>query len=448
MATDNSKNILFNSQLLVKSIIGQLRLTSGWLAHADKTPQSMHSIPGQEGPTVYYLRQFQFDSQDTLDVEENAQNMVVRTFEFSIDQKVSVPVSYSYEQIFNGQVMPFMEYIGKSLVEAGSARVEKYIANRVGTDITKFYGNGVDKIDNLQTLSRIKNRLKDFGATEQGSFIVYPETMMDTLAQNSLQYSFAPKRNDQIASTWDVPYIGNVPIVTPSAIMPWYSGVLGNTTDNKVFLSNITRNTSGAITHLTLSKCSGVTVSGSGTVKVGDLFQTVDAGVSGAADVKFKKFNGDLSSQWPFQFKSNSAINIGGGASFTMELAEPIIDSVAKTTDPRQVVTISRDLLVSATEASADKFTCMPNHRKCAIVMSKGLLAAMPALNNYNPTDGTRSVITDPESNISMTLARKLYAMKNSGMTSVFGIYDARFVNDTCAQILMPLTDPAIVTGT
>lgn len=367
------------------------------------------------------------------------QSAVQRVLQLPADQANNSSFTVTSQQrIFNLEKgeEDYMRIFGKSFIAELANLVEANIAQNWhsgvvsqldGTTNTfsgpyRFFGDGSTAITSYQQLAQSVMLFKNYGSVAEGMKIYLPDTIIPAIVGSGLN-QFVPRRNDEIAMSWEVGDFGT-PLVHyyQSNLMPLH--VSGNTGVNAQTLTVISTNdpTGQNVTQITAS---GATASDANAIFSGDVFQFQD-GVSGQPNMRYLTFIGHQPSANAVQFRAIANAGANSSGNVTINITPALNWAGGQNQNLNNPI------------AAGMKILTFPSHRCGGILGGDALYIAMPQLPEQSPYDTANE--NDPETGASLRLTYgSLFGQNQTGM-----IYDevhgSVIVPEYSMRYLIPLS--------
>lgn len=286
----------------------------------------------------------------------------------------------------------------------------------------RFYGNGYTSISSYQQLAEAIMYFKNYGSVAEGIKFYLPDTIIPSIVGSGLN-QFVPKRNDDIAMSWEVGDFGT-PLVHyyQSNLLPIH--VSGNTGVNGQTLTVVSVNdpTGQNVTQITAS---GATPNDQYAVFSGDLMQFAD-GVSGKPNMRYLTFIGYSVSANPVQIRITSNAASDGSGNVVLNITPALNWAGGQNQNLNNPIQPGMQL------------TTYPSHRAGGIIGGDALYVAMPQLPEQSPYATANEY--DPETGASLRLTYgSLFGQNQTGM-----IYDEThgsvIVPEYSMRLMVPLT--------
>jgi hypothetical protein len=334
-------------------------------------------------------------------------NSLVATFQESqqrvqtltIDQAVNTSYAFSAQQfIFN--VEEYMEKFGMSATYEIGSQVEADVASLVNSNVYRFFGNGTTEINSFTQLATALEYFRAYGAAPNMTRGILPNLKVPAIIGTGLS-QFVPKRNDDIAVSWDLGRFSEC---------DWYKSNLipehtaGNVGEDDTTLTVVSTNdpTGANITQIT---CSGATVSDLDAIKKNDLAWFLD-GVGSFPNLRYLTFIGHRNSGTTVQFRITADAAANGSGNVVLNIF-PALSSVAGA---------NQNILYNIVAGMQIKV--LPSHRRGLIYSGNSMFLGMPTLPDEIPFPTANKI--DEESGVG---TRLYYGSK-------FGQNERGFVHD------------------
>lgn len=430
-------NILQQVQTYQRSGLGLLFNLCCHIATANTKFKDFDNIQANLGSTVTFDLPPRFTT--TAGLVASFEPAVQRVLQLVADQSNNTSFAVTSQQrIFNLEKgeEDYTRVFGKSAIAELANLVESNIAlnwasavvsQLDGTTNTysgpyRFFGNGVTAISSYQQLAQAVMFFKNYGSVAEGMKIYLPDTIIPSIVGSGLN-QFAPKRNDEIAMSWEVGDFGT-PLVSyyQSNLMPIH--VSGNTGVLAQTLTVVSTNdpTGQNVTQITVS---GATNSDANAVFAGDLFQFAD-GVSGQPSMRALTFIGHNISANPVQVRATANSGANGSGVVTLNITPALNWAGGANQNLNNPIAAGMQLLT------------FPSHRCGGILGGEALFMAMPQLPEQSPYPTANEY--DPETGASLRLTYgSLFGQNQTGM-----IYDevhgSVIVPEYSMRIMVPLS--------
>lgn len=332
----------------------------------------------------------------------------------------------SQQRIFNLEKgeEDYMRVFGKSFIAELSTQVEGNIAKNWDSSVRsqlddtlntfsgpyRFFGNGSTALTSYQQLSQAIMLFKNYGSVAEGIKVYLPDTVVPSIVGSGLN-QFVPKRNDDIAMSWEVGDFGT-PLVNyyQSNLMPIH--VSGNVGIDGDALTVISTNdpTGQSVTQITVS---GASASDSNAVFSGDLFQFQD--ISGFPNMRYLTFIGHFPSANPVQFRVTSDAASDGSGNVVLSITPALNWAGGQNQNLNNPIQAGMEILG------------LPSHRCGGILGGEAFYLAMPQLPEQSPYDTANEYDEDTGCSLRLTYG-SLFGQNQTGM-----IYD-----ETHGSVIVP----------
>lgn len=419
-------NTLQQVQTYQRSGLALLQNLCCHIATANTRFKNFDKISANLGSTVTFDLPPRFTTSAGLVASWQSANQRVQSLVCDQSNNTSFSVT-SQERIFNLEKgeEDYMKVFGKSAIAELGTQVEGNIAKNWDSSVTsqltgamntdsgpyRFYGNGSTAMASFQQLASMLMYFKNYGAVSEGIKVYLPDTVVPSIVGSGLN-QFAPRRNDEIANSWEIGSFGT-PLVDyyQSNLMPLHTS--GNTGVDQDTLTVVSVNdpTGQSVTQITVS---GATASDADAVYAGDLFQFQD-GVSGQTNLRYLTFIGYLPSANPVQFR------------VTADAASDSSGNVVLNIFPALNWAGGQDKNLNAPISAGMQIKGLLSHRAGGVCGGDALFLAMPRLPEQDPYMTANEY--DEETGVSMRLTYgSVFGQNQSGM-----IYD-----ETHGSVLVP----------
>lgn len=332
----------------------------------------------------------------------------------------------SQQRIFNLEKgeEDYMRVFGKSFIAELATQVEGNIAKNWDSSVRsqldstlntfsgpyRFFGNGSTALTSYQQLAQSIMLFKNYGSVAEGIKVYLPDTIVPAIVGSGLN-QFVPKRNDDIAMSWEVGDFGT-PLVNyyQSNLMPIHisgnTGVLGQT------LTVVSTNdpTGQNVTQITVS---GATASDANAVFSGDLFQFQD--IDGFPNMRYLTFIGHFPSANPVQFRVTADASANGGGNVVLTITPALNWAGGQNQNLNNPIQAGMEL------------SGLPSHRCGGILGGEAFYLAMPQLPEQSPYDTANEYDEDTGCSLRLTYG-SLFGQNQTGM-----IYD-----ETHGSVIVP----------
>lgn len=327
-----SENILQVVQTYQRSGLLRFQNLNANVSIANKKYKEFNLISANLGSTV--TMDLPPLAQTSSGLVATFQPAVQRVIQLVVDQSNNSSIEASDQQrIFNLEKgeSPYLDEFLKSCVVSLANTVEANIALNWASAVTnndtsipqnpligtlntfsgpfRYYGDGNTTLNSYQQLADMIARFKNPGSVQNGIKVILPDLVIPTIVGTGLN-QFAPRRNDEIAMSWEIGDFGNPPVsYYQSNQLPIHTaGNVGFLGQNLTVIS-VNDPTGKNVTQITLS---GATPGDQNAVYAGDLFTIDDS--AGFIPARFITRYGPNVSSTKVQFRatSNSAADANG----------------------------------------------------------------------------------------------------------------------------------------
>lgn len=332
----------------------------------------------------------------------------------------------SQQRIFNLEKgeEDYMRVFGKSFIGELANQVEGNIAKNWDSSVRsqldgtlnvfsgpyRFFGNGSTSLTSYQQLAQAIMLFKNYGSVAEGIKVYLPDTVIPAIVGSGLN-QFVPKRNDDIAMSWEVGDFGT-PLVNyyQSNLMPIHvsgdTGVLGQV------LSVVSTNdpTGQNVTQITVS---GASTTDANAVFSGDLFQFQDS--SGFPNMRYLTFIGHFPSANPVQFRVTADSASDGAGNVVLNITPALNWAGGQNQNLNNPIQVGMNIMG------------VPSHRCGGILGGEAFYLAMPQLPEQSPYDTANEYDEDTGCSLRLTYG-SLFGQNQTGM-----IYD-----ETHGSVIVP----------
>lgn len=329
-------NVLQNVQLYIQAELAWMFNTFFGIKHSNKSLEEFNDRKGNLGDVITFDTTPRFISYNGLSITQ--QPSVQRLQSLICSQALNVSAGYTDEQfIFN--VRDYMKRFGMAAaMELGSAvetdilknivsgvignnpNSSQYASAQVNSGPYRFYGDGITPINSYTQLAQAWANFQAVGMPIHKKRGVIPVDAVPAIIGTGLN-QFAPKRNDEIAESWELGrYAGTDVDWYSSNLLPLHiSGTIGNAAAPNNIMTVVSTNDSTGqnVTQITFTEPTSGT--DANAIKAGDLFQFND-GVSGKPNMRTLTFIGHQATRQPVQFRAIAdAATVSGTVTVTIQ---------------------------------------------------------------------------------------------------------------------------------
>lgn len=441
-----AQNILQQVQTYQRSSLGLLLNLCCFVSTANTKFKDFDKIPTNLGSSVTFDLPPRAVSTNGLVAAFQPADQRVQTLTCDQAENSSYTVT-SQQRIFNLEKgeEDYMRVFGKSFMSELANRIEGNIALNATSSVPvmgidqngqtfptgalhtesgpyRFFGDGVQALTSYQQLAQSVMLFKNYGAVSTGMKIYLPDTVIPGIVGSGLN-QFAPRRNDDIAMSWEVGDFGT-PLVSyyQSNLLPIH--ISGNTGNNADTLTVVSTNdpTGQNVTQITFSGAS--VANDANSVFSGDLFSFQD-GVAGFANMRYLTFIGHFISANHVQFRATATSPAVGG-NVTINIFPPLNWAGGNSQNLNQPIQAGMQV------------KGLPSHRAGLIVGGDAFYVALPQLPAQDPYASANEY--DPETGVSLRLTYgSLFGQNQTGL-----IYDATWgstvVPEYSMRYIIPLS--------
>lgn len=432
-------NILQAVQTYQRSYLGLLQNMAVHVAIANTQFKDFNKqVPANLGSTITFDLPPRFTT--TAGLVAAWQAAAQRVSQITVDQANNTSYAVTAQElIFNldkgGEIGNYLPVFGRSGVAELGSKVDINIAlNWIsgvvsqldGTTNTfsgpfRFYGDGSTPINSYQQLQQQITYFKNFGSVQEGIKVVLPDTVPPYVVGSGLN-QFAPRRNDEIANSWEIGEFGTPPVMYyASNLMPIHtsgnSGVNGDT-----FTVVSTNDSSGQnVTQITVT--TDGTATDANAVYAGDLFQFQD--IANYTNLRYLTFIGHAVSANPVQIRA-TADAASSGSSITLSFTPALNWAGGANQNLNTPIVAGMQL------------TGLPSHRAGGVLGGDALFVAMPTLPDQSPF-ATASE-HDEETGVSLRLTHgSLLGQNQTGMI-LDEAHGSNIVSEYSMRTIVPLS--------
>lgn len=387
-----SQNTLQTVQTYQRSQLALLQNLCCFVSTANTKFKDFNNIQANLGSTVTF--DLPPRATTTVGLVASWQAAVQRVASLSCDQAFNASYTVTNQQrIFNvDKDDSYIEVFNKSFLAEIANEVEGNLAlnanshvpvmevNENGQNVPtgelhtesgpyRFYGDGLTQLTSYNQLAQAIMLFKNYGSVKQGIKVYLPDTVYPAIVGSGLN-QFAPRRNDDMAMSWEVGEFGTPPVkYYQSNLLPIHdAGNVGN--DGSVLtLVSVNDPTGQNVTQLTFS---GATASDADAIKSGDLLSFND-GVTGHPNMRFLTFIGHKVSANKVQVRviNDAEADVSGNVTVTIT---PALNWAG-----------GANQNLNHALAAGMQATVLPSHRCGLIVGGDAFFLAMPQLPEQEP---------------------------------------------------------------
>lgn len=438
-------NILQQVQIYNKSEIAYLQNICPMLATSNTKFKNFENFQGNLGSSTTFDLPYRFNAAQGLVADWQGIEQLTQTLTCDQAENISVTIS-DPQQVFNFQEKYYMERIGKGAVLELGSQIEANVAKNANSSVPvntfngsqliptgalhtesgpyRFYGDGTTPINSFTQLAEMIALFKAYGGPQEDIKVYLPNNIVPQIVGTGLS-QFAPKRNDEIAMSWEIGEYG-APRVKyyESNVLPTHiAGAVGqqSTLSGRTLTVVSTNDPTGQnITQITFS---GAPITTTGAIKSGDVLQFT-FGVSGFPDLYYLTYVGHVPSVVPVQIRATADANSDGAGNVTVSIY-PALQS-----------TSGKNQNLSYNIVAGMKAAVAPSHRAGLVVGGNAMYISMPRLPDQMPFPTSAQI--DMQTGVSL----RLYYGAIFGQATQGLIRDATWgstiVPTHCMRILFP----------
>jgi len=407
-------NILQQVQTYQMSNLAYLQNLNCFIATANTKFKNFQDLEANLGDTVTFDLPPRFVTANSL--VATFQSADQRVENLTVDKSKNVSYAFTAQQfIFNTE--DYMSQFGKGATEELSAEVESDIASVCVEAPYRFYGDGSTQINSYGQLASALALFRNYGAAK-GDTKFYLSDIAQSQIVNTGLNQFVPKRNDEIAMSWDVGDFNRASFYISNLLPIHTAGTIGEDGTVLTVVSTV-KDANDAVVQIVFS--------GAGTdsdaIKEFDKGQFVD-GVSGQNNLRYLTFIGHKQSSNPVQFRVTADAASSGG-SVTVDVYPPLKASAGNTRNLNYEIQAGMQV------------TFLPSHRAGVITSGNPLFLGMPMLPDEVPFPTANAV--DPDTGVSMRMYYgSLFGQNQRGIIHDV-IYGYTLVPEYSMSVIFPL---------
>lgn len=425
-----------------KSELAYLQNLNCFVATANTKFENFQNLIANLGSTVSFDLPYRFITSNGLTAVWQAIQQRVHNLSVNQSSNTSYTVT-DPQRIFSLGKEDYMKKIGRDVIAELASRVEINIALNATSAVVddnpdsstygerdyksgpyRFFGNGRTSINSYQQLAQMITNFKNYGAVKAGIKVYLPDTIVSPIIGSGLT-QFVPRRNDEIAMSWEIGSFGSPPVdYYQSNLLPIHiAGTVGQATSpsNELTVVSTDDPTGNNITQITFS---GAGASDPDAIKEGDMFEFVD-GVSGQPNMRYLTFIGHVPSDQPVQFRAKADAGSDGAGNVVVNIYPALISASGANQNLNNAI------------AAGMKCQVMDSHRAGLVVGGNALYLAMPRLPSTDPFPSSSEY--DSETGVSMRLNYgSIFGTSNQGFIHAV-IWGSTLVPSYSMRILFPL---------
>jgi hypothetical protein len=412
MAVPN--NILQQVQTYQLSNLAYLQNLNCFVATANTKFKNFEKLTANLGDTVTFDLPPRFTTANSL--VATFQPADQRVENLTVDQAINVSYAFTAQQfIFN--VEDYMDKFGKSAVMEMSATIESNIAEVCVTSPYRFFGDGITQINSYGQLAAALAMYRNYGAAKDNTKFYLSDIAQSAIVNTGLN-QFVPRRNDEIANSWDVGNFDRAEFYVSNLLPVHTSGTIGQAGIVLTVVSTVL-DANGAVIQIVFS--------GAGTdanaIKLYDKGQFND-GVAGQPNLRYLTFIGHKVSSNPVQFRV-TADSASSGGNVTVSVFPPLQANAGN------------DQNLNFAIVAGMQVTFLPSHRAGVITAGNPLFLGMPMLPEEVPFPTGNEI--DPDTAVSLRMYYgSLFGQNQRGMIHD-AIWGKKLVPEYAMSIIFPL---------
>lgn len=346
------------------------------------------------------------------DVEQRVQTL-------TLNQAKTVAFDFTQEQ-FILNVRDYMDRFGNAAIAQLGALVEANVLENFESNTYRFYDGVTTPITTPLQLANALAQFRTVGTVRTDTKGIMGDTMWPAV-YNAMQNQFTPKRNDEVANSWEYGNWNQCDWYSSNMLKTHLAGTEGVAGTTLTVVST-TANAQGGVTSITFSGTTSATDADS--IKAFDLLQFND-GVSGQTDVRFLTNYGGVATPARAQFSASADAASTGASEVTVTLTNPLQAAAGRNQN------INTEIVAGMT------VSVMPSHRCAGIMSGKPLFLAMPKLPSESPFES--SVKTDESTGVTLKMAYgSLYGQNQRGILYQC-LWGSTMVPDYAMRVCLPL---------
>lgn len=414
MAVPN--NILQQVQTYQESSLAYLQNLNCFISTANTKFKDFEKLTANLGDTVTFDLPPRFIVANSLVATFQSANQRVQNL--TVSNALNVSYAFTAQQfIFN--VEDYMQNFGKSATMELSAAIEANVATNCVTAPYRFFGDGITQINSYGQLASALAMFRNYGAAKDNTKFYLSDIAQSAIVNTGLN-QFVPRRNDEIAMSWDVGTFDRAEFYV-SNLLPVHTA--GNVGINATVLTvlSLTTAADGSITAITFS---GAGTNDASAVLQYDKFQFSD-NVSTYPNLRYLTFIGHKVSSNPVQFQATANAGSDGSGHVTVSINPPLQSNTDSAQNLNYAVQIGMQV------------TALPSHRAGMITAGDPLFLAMPMLPEEVPFPTANQ--HDPDTGVSMRMYYgSLFGQNQRGMIHD-SIWGSTAVSEYTMSVIFPL---------
>jgi hypothetical protein len=447
-------NMLQSVQLYEKSALAYMQNLNCFVGSLNTKFKDFNQFKGQLGDTVTMELPYRFTAAEGLVAV--SQPVTQRKHSLVLDRSANVTFDYtSPEEILNLGKDGRPSELGVAAIYSLAAQVEGVVAKTAHSAVEvmvtdpsdpsrmipsgalhtesgpyRFYNDGVTAINSYQQLQQAVENLMELGNPGMDMKFYVPNSVVPAIIGSGLG-QFVPKRNDDIANSWEIGAFGT-PLVNyyKSNMLPvHYSGAVGNASGNDRYLTIVSVNdpTGANVTQIT---CTSTLTSTAKAVRAGDVGSIIST--SGYTTPHATTHIGGVATSQPIQMRiaSDANTDVSGNITITIIADDENKGLCWQAGNPNQNCDISLE--------AGMRIQIYPTHRCGILVSGNAFYLAMPRLPDQSPYDSHAEY--DESTGVSMRVAAGSLLGLNKTRVIHDCIYACTLVPSYSMRILFPIS--------
>lgn len=362
-----------------KSLLAKLQNSFAYIEKANTQFREHQNFKGNLGTSISFELPIKFAADRSSLEVTTFQPTKMRQQTLTVDEPINVAYEYSnQETIYN--VSDYMKDFGDSAVAEIGGEVEANVALNNLTHTYRTFGDGVTDLNSFQQLAQAAANYRNTGSPKVNLCGIIPDIKDPAIVGNGLA-QFVPRRNDEIAMSWDIGKFANVNWYTSNLCPTHTAGTVGETAQT------LTVKVINSETQLTLS---GATASDADAIKKNDILTFQDS-VSGVDNIRFLTEYGHQVSQQKVQVRATADAGADGSGDVVVNIF-PALNSTAGDSARNISTAVVADMELKA----------LKSHLAGILFYEPALMLGMPQLNKQDPFPTANSM--DPDSKVAIRL--------------------------------------------
>lgn len=373
-------NQLIDVTTYQQALLAKLQNSYAYIEKANTKFREHENFKGNLGTSISFDLPIKYAADRTGLEVTTFQATKQRQQTLTVDEPINVAYEFSaQETIYN--VSDYMKDFGDAAVAEIGGEVEGNVALNNLTHTYRTFGDGVTDLSSYQQLAQAAVNYRNTGSPKVNLCGIIPDVKDPAIVGNGLA-QFVPRRNDEIAMSWEIGKFANVDWYTSNLCPTHTAGTVGNTPQT---LTVISINAAG--TQITLS---GATASDADAIKKNDILTFSDA-VSGVDNIRYLTEYGHQVSQQKVQVRATADAGADGSGDVVINVF-PALNSTAGDAYRNISTAVVADM----------EITALKNHLAGILFYQPALMLGMPQLNKQDPFPTANSM--DPDSKVAVRL--------------------------------------------